>query len=295
MRFFFALIISFLVIFPCFCADKAVEPSYIYDEILDASNYKIVKYNHPAGSRELNIFGLKNMGQYNLNSVAAPDYHFLAYSEVYFYPDIQVTASALYLIPLESNMSKRAAILSVSTKDKIQVPIIETNYTKLYPFKFNSFTVVDWNKTSNMLLFKEKLGQNFDQIYLTKLHVFDMSTETLYDLNILRTKIIEYWASQKLFLEDYKWDIKPLGFLSFDETKIIANAYGYYQNERKFLGTWVVDYQGKNAFLYTLEEKKEPSISSNGTCLKFIPDMGDIFKEQRKRDAKTKQRYIEPK
>ena len=291
------LIVFFLLLFafPCFAADKALEPSYIYDEILNESNYKVVEYNYPAGSRELNIYGLRNMGQYNLNAVAAPDFNNLAYSEVYFYPDSTMIASALYLIPLDSSLSKRAAILSVSTREKIQKPVIETDYANLYPFKFNSFTLVDWDKTSSRLLIKEKLGQNFDQIYLTKLYLYDMTVDKLFDLNIVRKIIIDYWEKKGVYLQDYKWDIVPLGFMKLDETRVVVNAYGYYKNERRSLGVWTVDREGRSASLYSLNTKRVPKISVNGSCLKFIPDMGDIFKEQRKTDKKTKQRYIEPK
>ena len=295
MKFWFWLLLCFGFVLPCFAADVAVEPSYIYDQILDASNYRIVDYNYPAGSRELNLFGLSTMRQYNLNAVAAPDYNNLVYSEVYFYPDPRVTACALYIIPLDLNLPKREAILSVSTKDKNQKPLVETDYTHLYPFKFNTFTPIDWNKTSDKILFKEKLGQNYDQIYLTKLYIYDMTEEKLYDLNILRTRIIDYWAKKGVFLVDYKWDISPLGFLAEDENKVVSLAYGYYKNERKFLGLWIVDAKGKFAYLISAKEQAKPAISSNGSCLKFIPDMGDIYKKQRKIDAKTKQRYIEPK
>ena len=96
-------------------------------------------------------------------------------------------------------------------------------------------------------------------------------------------------------MQDYKWDIVPLGFMALDETRIVVNAYGYYQNERRSLGVWTVDREGRSASLYSLNAKRVPKISTNGSCLKFIPDMGDIFKEQRKIDKKTKQRYIEPK
>lgn len=276
-------------------ADVALEPSQIYDEILNSSNYEITEYNYPSGTRELNLFGLSNIGQYNLNAVAAPDFENLVYSEVYFYPDPRITASAIYLIPLEANLSKKEAILSVSTKDKLQLPIAETNYSQLRPFKFNTFTPVDWNKNSDKILFKEKLGMNYDQIYLTKLFLYDMSTEKLYDLNLLRTKIIEYWEKRNLYLPDYRWDIFPLGFLKEDETKIVSHAYGYNGKERKFLGVWIVDYTGDNVLFYSLEKEQTPEVSSNGKCLKFIPDMGDIYKKQREIDAKTKQRYIEPK
>ena len=122
-----------------------------------------------------------------------------------------------------------------------------------------------------------------------------MSTEKLYDLNLLRTKIIEYWEKRNLYLPDYKWDIFPLGFLKEDENKIVSHAYDYNGKERKFLGVWIVDYTGDNVLFYSLEKEQTPEVSSNGKCLKFIPDMGDIYKKQREIDAKTKQRYIEPK
>ncbi len=295
MRFLLALALFISLTLPAFCADKAVEPSLIYDEILNASNYNLVDYNFPAGGRELNLFGLKNAGQYNINSVAAPDFEYLAYSEVYFYPGSRVTASALYLIKLEPSLSKKEAMLKVSTKDKERLPIIETKYAKLRPFKFNTFTVVDWNKNSDKILFKERLGKNYSELYLTKLYLYDLSTEKLVNLNLVRTKIIEYWQKKGLFLPDYKWDIHPLGFLFQDERFIAVNAYGYHGKERKFLGTWIINETGTKVFLHTLDKEKELAISSNGKCLKFIPDMGDIFKEQRKIDKKTKQRYIEPK
>ena len=114
-----------------FARDVAVDASYIYDQILDANNYDIVSYNYPAGSRELNLFALKDYRQYNINAVASPDFNNLVYSEVYFYPDPRVTACALYIVPLDANLSNKDAILSISTKDKLPEPLIETNYKNL--------------------------------------------------------------------------------------------------------------------------------------------------------------------
>ncbi|MCR4881515.1 MAG: hypothetical protein K6A44_06150 [bacterium] len=277
-----------------FARDVAVEPSYIYDQILDASNYEIIDYNYPAGSRELNLFGLRSQGQYNINAVASPDFNMLVYSEVYFYPDPRVTASALYIVPLDSNLSNREAILSVSTKDKLPNPIIETDYAKLYPMKFDTYTPVDWNQNSDKILFKEKIGENYDKIYMTKLYLYDMASEHIYDLNIVRTSIIDFWTNKGIFLNDYKWDIKPLGF-EVGSDKVIVQAYGYYKNERRNLGLWAVDYRGQNAYMLSLDENYRINISANGKCLKFIPDMGDIFAKQRRIDSDTKSIYIEPK
>lgn len=277
-----------------FAKDVALEPSYIYDQILDDSNYDIVNYNYPAGSRELNLFGLREGGQFNLNAVASPDFSNLVYSEVYFYPDPRVTASALYIIPLPADMSNKAAILSVSTKDKNSLPIVETDYANIYPYRFNTYTPVDWNASSDKILYKEKFGMNYDQIYMTKIYLYDLSNGAIYDLNIVRKEIEDFWMAKGIFLVDYKWDIQPLGFEAETE-KIMVKAYGYYQKERRFLGLWEVDFQGQAATLVSLEEKYKTNIPSNGKCLNFIPDIGDIFKEQRRIDAKTKYRYIEPK
>ncbi len=277
------------------CAkDVAIEPSYIYDQILDASNYDIVDYNYPAGSRELNLFALRDYRQYNINAVASPDFNNLVYSEVYFYPDPRVTACALYIVPLNSDISQKEAILSVSTKDKLPEPLIETDYRKLYPMKFNTYTPVDWNSNSDKILFKEKIGENYDKIYMTKLYLYDLSTEALYDLNIVRTEIINHWAAKGVFLVDYKWDIVPLGFIGKTD-KIAVKAFGYYKDERKFLGIWGVDSKGQKPYLLSTIEKSDPGVSANGKCLKFVPDIADIFKKQRRIDAKTKYIYIEPK
>ena len=148
-KIFLGVFLFFLMITPAFSKDKAFEPNYIYDELLNAGNYQIVDYNYPAGSRELDLFNLKHIRQFNTNVVAAPDFEYLVYSEVYYYPNSRVTASALYLIQLDAGLSKKEAILSVSTKDKIKEPLIETNYGKLYPFKFNTYTVVSSNEINH--------------------------------------------------------------------------------------------------------------------------------------------------
>ena len=116
--------------------DPNREPSHFYDEILNKSNYETEKYNHPAGSRELNLFGLNKVGQYNLNAVASPDFQYIAYSEVYFNPKDRQTSSAIYLIEPSAGIDKVQALLTLSTKDKNPDPIIETRFNKLIPYKF---------------------------------------------------------------------------------------------------------------------------------------------------------------
>ena len=160
--------------------------------------------------------------------------------------------------------------------------------------RFSTYTPVDWNSKSDKILFKEKIGENYDKIYMTKLYVYDLSTESIFDLNTVRTTITNHWAAKGVFLVDYKWDIMPLGFMGQTD-KIAVKAFGYYKDERKFLGIWAVDSRGHGAYLLSLNENYNPEVSANGKCLKFVPDIVDIVKKQRRIDAKTKSVHIEPK
>ncbi len=276
-----------------FADDPNREPSHLYDEILKKSNYETEKYNSPPGSRELNLFGLNKVGQYNLNAVASPDFQYIVYSEVYFNPKERQTAGAVYLIEPPMGIDKVQALLTLSTKDKKQTPIIETRFNKLIPYKFNTFTVVDWNRASDKVLIKEYIGENYSAIYGVKLYIYDFSSEKLISLNKLRDFVIDYYLNNKnIYLEDYNWRILPLGFSSANENKVLAEVYTYRNQSPVFFGLWSVTVDGSSVELVSLE-KKDVKVSSNGISLKFKRDLEDIIMEQKEKDAK-KYPYIIP-
>ncbi len=269
-----------------FADDPNREASHFYDEILKKSNYETEKYNSPAGSRELNLFGLNKVGQYNLNAVASPDFQYIAYSEVYFYPKERQTSGAIYIIEPSAGIDKVKALLTLSTKDKKQEPVIETRFNKLNPYKFNTFTIVDWNRTSDKLLIKEYLGENYSAIYGVKLYIYDFSSDKLISLNKLRDVVTDYYlANKNLYLEDYNWRIIPLGFGSANENKVFAEVYTYRNQSPVFMGLWSVSTDGNSVELVSLE-KKNVNISANGISIKFKRDLEDIIKEQKEIDAK---------
>lgn len=273
--------------------DPNREPSHFYDEILNKSNYETEKYNSPPGSRELNLFGLSKVGQYNLNAVASPDFQYIAYSEVYFNPKDRQTSSAIYLIETPAGMDKIQALLTLSTKNKNPDPIIETRFNKLIPYKFNTFTIVDWNKSSDKLLIKEYIGENYSAIYGVKLYIYDFSSDKLIGLNKLREVVIDYYLNNKnLYLEDYNWKIVPLGFSASNGNKVLSEVYTYRNQSPVFLGLWSVTADGNSVELISLE-KKHVNVSSNGFSLKFKRDLEDIITEQKEKDAK-KQPYLVP-
>ena len=287
IKYIVALFAACILFSPCVLADDPNrESSHLYDEILNSSNYETEKYNSPPGSRELNLFGLNKVGQCNLNAVASPDFQYIVYSEVYFNPKERQTASAVYLIETSMGVDKVKALLTLSTKDKKPTPIIETRFNKLIPYKFNTFTIVDWNKSSDKVLIKEYIGENYSAIYGVKLYIYDFSSEKLVSLNKLRNDVINYYLKSKnLYLEDYNWRIVPLGFNSGSENKILAEIYTYRNQSPVFLGLWSVTTDGNSTELISLE-KKDVKVSSNGVSLKFKRNLDNIIMEQKEIDAK---------
>lgn len=260
---------------PCEAKDKDKEKNKkpTMEEIeaslhLDPANYELVKYNSPAGTKELNLFGLKNKGQYNLNSVASPDFHYVTYSEVYLYPQTGMTSSAMFIIQLDASKNNKQALMEASTLDKELDAIISSDMTSAIPYKFNTFTPVDWNETSDKILIKEKAGKNFDQVYFTKLYVYDVPTQSLTELDSVRKAIIYFWKNRGTYLEELKWDIKPLGWDKLNPNRVTVLAYGYEGRIRKFLGAWSIDVQNKRTILLSLQNEKF-NIAENGVCLKF--------------------------
>ena len=66
--------------------------------------YKIVRYNDPPGSPELNITKkFYQMRQYNGQGIASPDFSIMVYPVVYYYPNSASTACDLFIIKLEDD------------------------------------------------------------------------------------------------------------------------------------------------------------------------------------------------
>jgi hypothetical protein len=231
--------------------------------------YELVKYNNPAGSKELNLEKISSKFQLNLNAVTSPDFNYMAYTEVYNYPQTNVTLSSVYLIELNDYLPEKERILKASVSDKIQKPIFEPDFTDVKSFLFKTNTIVDWNATSDKILIKEKIGKNLDRIYVTNLYVYDLKLKKIYKVDALRRAIVYYWKKHKnISLDEYKWDIQPLGWDDYSPDRIIVKAFGIYKDQKKFLGTWSCDFEGNLSVLLSLDENKNYEISQNGFYLK---------------------------
>ena len=233
--------------------------------------YKIVRYNDPPGSPELNITNkFYKLHQYNGQGVTAPDYSMTVYPVVYYYPNTNSTASDLFVIKLSETGSPLSKIKNAKSSDRLPDPIISTEKSIDNSTAFRSLTPVDFSADSRKLLAKEKIGSSHDGIWQTNAIVYDFDTETSYNLIEVRDAIAYYWKENKnLNLDECRWDIYPLGFLLNEPDRIAVVAYGYTGDLPVNLGIWSIDIHGEQSRLIAFD-RAEVEFSING--FKLVQD-----------------------
>ena len=228
-------------------------------------SYKIVRYNNPPGSPEIELsktFYQKR--QQNAQGIVSPDFTKLVYPAVYYYPNSGSTACDLFVINLEEAKSNMDKILTANTIHKLSDPILSTDKTNDNYYTFRTLTPIDFNSDGSKLLVKEKIGNTRDGIWKTTPVVNDFSTGVSYDLIEVREAIIYYWKENKgLNLDDKRWDVYPLGFAADNSDWVIVNAVAYTGSTPVNLGTWKVSSKGEQSRLITFTNS-EVQVSMNG-------------------------------
>lgn len=264
--------------------------------------YRIVRYNEPPGSPELNISKkFYKLRQYNAQGITSPDFTIMVYSSVYYYPNSASTASDLFVIPLEDVGTPLTKIMKANIKKRNPVPILSTEKSIDNSDAFRTLTPIDFSPDGNRLLVKEKIGSTQDGIWKTNAIVYDFNRQNSYNLVELRDAIIYYWKTYKgLNLDDSMWDIYPLGFSLDNPDRVIASAYAFTGKNPVFLGVWSVDVYGQQSRLisFSLDSAK---VSMNG--YKIIQDgvvnpviiekREEILKKVDEKKAKTQKKEKE--
>ncbi len=259
--------------------------------------YKIVRYNDPPGSPELNIskkfFKLR---QFNGQGITSPDFSILVYPVVYYYPNSASTAADLFVIPLEGTDTPLNKIKKANVVKRNPEPILSTEKSIDNDSAFRTLTPIDFSADGKKLLVKEKIGSSRDGIWKTNAIVYDFETKTSYNLVELRDAIIYYWKENKdMDLDDKRWDIYPLGFVANSQDRVITAAYAYTGRHPVFLGLWTIDTFGEQVRLVSFD-MQDVQISSNGFKIVqdgvvspiIIENEEKALKEVEKADAKAK-------
>lgn len=276
--------------------DKSYEMQYVPEP-----TYEIVRYNNPPGSPEISLENkIKVRRQQNAQGIVSPDYSILVYPSVYYYPKNGVVACDLFVIPLETRGNLVSRIKKANTMHRDPDPILSTEKSLDNFGIFRTLTPVDFSSDGRKLLVKEKIGSNTDGIWQTYAIVYDFDKNTSYKLNELRDAIVYYWTEYKnLPLNNYRWDIYPLGFDANAPDRIIVAAYAYTGNVPIFLGNWSIDFLGERAKLVSLKPKTV-QVSMNGFKMiksgvvpKMITDIEQKQIEHEARIDKDAQRRAE--
>lgn len=231
--------------------------------------FELGKYNFPAGFYFSDFSDVQKNGQQFGNGVATPQGDKLAYSAVYFNKLKCACGSEIFLILNSENKSTSEFLKIANVANKINVPILSSGIGKNSLNQQNILIIVDWSRDGQKLAIKETIGVKNQGVWKTNLWVYDVETREARELFELRNAISSWFReNKKIKLENYMWDIHPVGWAKNDSDKIVVHAVGYTGKVPLFLGEWVVNYDGSFPELVS-EKEQVTQIESNGLMLRF--------------------------
>ena len=254
-------------------------------------SFKLVKYNDPIGSPELNLPRKLNFDrQINAQGIISGDRTMMVYPAVYYYAQSDCTSCDLFLIKLDPTLTDTQKAIYANVVQRVEKPLISTEKNIETKFIFRTLTPIDFSSDNKKLIVKEKTGHRHDGIWKTDLWIYNFETETALKIPQIREAIINYWAEAGgVDFEENRWDIYPMGFDANDDNRIILCAYAYTGEVPKFLGTWSIDVEGNNSKLEDLEGSDFPvSIIGYRLAEDSIKDASEIEFEAKQAKEKEK-------
>lgn len=238
-------------------ADIPKDSNMVY---VPQKTFKLVKYNDPIGSPELNLPRKLNFDrQINAQGIISGDKTMLVYPAVYYYAQADCTSCDLFLIKLNPSLNDTEKAMRANIIQREETPLISTSKDIETKFVFRTLTPIDFSCDNKKLIVKEKIGYRHDGIWQTDLWVYDFDKKQGKKLPQIRDAIINYWAKNEgVDFEENRWDIYPMGFDANDDDRVVVCAYAYTGDVPKFLGTWSIDTEGENSRLESLEGASIP-------------------------------------
>lgn len=254
-------------------------------------SFKLVKYNDPIGSPELNLPRKLNFDrQINAQGIISGDRTMMVYPAVYYYAQNDCTSCDLFLIKLDPKLTDTQKAIYANIIQRVEKPLISTEKNIDTKFIFRTLTPIDFSADNKKLVVKEKIGHRHDGIWKTDLWVYDFEKEEALKIPQIREAIINYWAQAGgVDFEENRWDIYPMGFDANDDNRIILCAYAYTGEVPKFLGTWSIDVNGINSKLEDLTGSDIPvSVVGYRLAEDSIKDASEIEFEAKQAKEKEK-------
>lgn len=260
--------------------------------------FKLVKYNDPIGSPELNLPRKLNFDrQINAQGIISGDKTKLVYPAVYYYAQSDCTSCDLFLIKLDPRLKDTERVMRANVVQKENEPLISTSKDIDNKFVFRTLTPIDFSTDNTKLVVKEKIGYRHDGIWKTDLWVYNFETNEAKKLPQIRDAIINYWAQAGgVDFDENRWDIYPMGFDANNDDRIVLCAYAYTGEVPKFLGTWTIDAEGNNSKLEDLEGFDFPvSVVGYRLAEDSVKNMSEVEFEAKQAEEKEKREAKETK
>ncbi len=235
---------------------------------LPEPRYEFEKYNEAFGKVEVDLVQLKINKQVRSKPLISSDYTRLIYSKVYYYDTLDQSASEIFYVDLDTSLPAKERILK--TIEPNEVSIYKSNMQNAITQLLFTLTPIDFNYDNSKLLFKEKIAHEKEGLWQTNLFVYDFNKNKVTKLTACREAIKYFWLKYKnLELDNYRYDIYPIGWDGNDDSRIIVFAYLYSRDKTApfFLGIWSVDCENKLTRLVSLNPV-EQNIKLNGFTLK---------------------------
>ena len=237
---------------------------------------KFVKYNISAGGREVNFSKIKSQLDIRSQGVFDRRMKYMAYGEYYYSPAYNQISSDIYVHKLKGSINPMNRALSASVLNTQRTPAISSGTKEFRENLFSTLTIVDFSSDSTKLLIKEKIGSAKEGIFRNYIWIYFLDGEQdkwfAIKFNNLNEEIKKHHAKNTLALDNYRWDIKPLGFSKANPQIVVVEAFAWDKNKKQiFLGLWGLDCT--NASVSLISEKPTPiEISANAMIVKeFLP------------------------
>lgn len=276
-------------------ADIPKDSNMVY---VPQKTFKLVKYNDPIGSPELNLPRKLNFDrQINAQGIISGDKTMLVYPAVYYYAQADCTSCDLFLIKLDPSLNDTEKAMRANIIQREETPLISTSKDIETKFIFRTLTPIDFSSDNKKLIVKEKIGYRHDGIWQTDLWVYDFDKKQGKKLPQIRDAIINYWAkTDGVDFEENRWDIYPMGFDANDDNRVVVCAYAYTGDVPKFLGTWSIDTEGENSRLESLEGASIPvSVIGYRLAEDSVKDASEVEFEARQAKKLEKAREAQAK
>lgn len=238
---------------------------------------KFVKYNVLPGHREADLSRIIREKDVKSQGVFDPSFKYIAYSQYYYSPEYNQISSELYVQKLKEGATRMQKALSVTPLNAHRTPAIETGTREFQKDLFSTLTIVDFSQDSKKLLVKEKIGSNKEGIFRNYAWVYFMQGDKIEWFAIkfsnVNETIKQYHAQNShIALDNYRWDIKPLGFSKKNPDVIVVESYAWDKDKKEvFLGLWGLNCT--DASVQLISKNPMPvELSINGLMVKeYLP------------------------